>query len=126
MKPRSLVAALSLAVTCVAAQAVTLVPYSAKAVQDAQNAGSPHAIHFHADWCSTCVSQEKVLKNLNSDKDVDLPVFVANYDKETELKKQHNIRSQSVLVVFRGKQEQARLAGETKPEAIKSALKKAF
>ena len=41
-----------------AAQALDVQPYSAKAVADAQAAGKPYALHFHADWCPTCRAQD--------------------------------------------------------------------
>jgi hypothetical protein len=55
-----------------------------------------------------------------------MTVLVANYDKEKELKRQHKVRSQSVLVVFKGPTEVARSAGETKPEQLAQALGKAL
>jgi thioredoxin 1 len=55
-----------------------------------------------------------------------MTVLVADYDKEKDLKREHKVRSQSVLIVFKGEQEVARLGGQTQPEPIAQALSKAL
>jgi len=126
MTSRHLISLLALTLASSFAQALELKPYSAAAVQEAQQSGKPHAVHFHADWCPTCRAQEKAFQSLKDDKDVDFPVYVANYDKEKDLKQKLNIRTQSTLVVYRGTEEKARLAGDADSGNIKNALKKAF
>jgi len=105
------------------ARALDVQPYTANALQQAQSAGKPVAVHFHADWCATCKAQEQAFNSLRGDPKLkDITLLVANYDKERELKKAMNVRSQSVVVVFKGSQETARIGGETKPEKIRAAL----
>lgn len=105
------------------ARALDIQPYTAAALQRAQAGGKPVAVHFHADWCPTCKAQEKAFDSLRSDPRLKgVTVLVANYDDERDLKKSMNVRSQSVVVVFRGNKETARIGGETKPEKIKAAL----
>ena len=108
------------------AQALDIKPYSDAAFAEAQKAGKPVAVHFHADWCPTCKQQEKVLSALKADAGLDLTVLVADYDKEKDLKKRLKVRSQSVMVVFRGEQERARLAGDTEADKCRVALKAAL
>ena len=105
------------------ARALDIQPYTAPALQQAQASGRPVAVHFHADWCSTCKAQEQVFNGLRGDPQLKgITLLVANYDNERELKKAMNVRSQSVVVVFRGSKETARIGGETKPAKIKAAL----
>jgi thiol:disulfide interchange protein len=105
------------------ARALDIQPYTAAGLQQAQAAGKPVAVHFHADWCPTCKAQEKAFNGLRGDSQLKgITLLVANYDNERELKKAMNVRSQSVVVVFRGSKETARIGGETKPEKIKAAL----
>jgi thioredoxin 1 len=105
------------------AQALDIQPYTANALQQAQAAGKPVAVHFHADWCPTCKAQEQAFNSLRGDPQLKgITLLVANYDKERELKQAMNVRSQSIVVVFRGSKETARVGGETKPEKIKAAL----
>jgi len=108
------------------AHALTIEPFSADAFAAAQQAGRPVAVHFHADWCPTCVQQEKAFKQLSAESGLDLTLFVADYDKEKALRRAMKIRSQSTLVVFRGAEEKARVGGETAVDRLRAALKAAL
>ncbi|MEK8084822.1 thioredoxin family protein [Aquabacterium sp. A3] len=110
-----------------ASHALEVQPYNATALAGLQNAGKPVAVHFHADWCPTCVKQAQSLEQLKArDQLKGMTVLVADYDKEKDLKRQYKVRSQSVLIVFKGDQEVARLGGQTQPEPIAQALAKAL
>lgn len=102
--------------------ALTIIPYSSGALAKLQAAGEPVALHFHADWCPTCRAQDKSLEALKADPSLALTVLSVDYDKETELKKQLNVRSQSTFIVYRGKVEKTRQIGETSQEAIRKTL----
>ena len=105
------------------AWALDIQPFSAAALQQAQAAGKAVAVHFHADWCPTCKAQERAFREIKDDPELkEVTLLVANYDNERDLKKSMNIRSQSVIVVFKGPKETARLGGETKPDKIKAGL----
>ena len=109
------------------AQALDIRAYDAAALAGLQNAGKPVALHFHADWCPTCVNQSRALNQLKAAGQLQgITVLVADYDKEKDLRRQHKVRSQSVLIVFKGKAEVARTTGETQPEALSLALAKAL
>lgn len=104
------------------AAALEIKPYSALALADLQEAGQAVALHFHADWCPTCRAQEKVFNGWRGDPAVPGTLLVVNYDNERELRKRLGVRSQSTLIVFKGKAETARLAGDTDPRALAGAL----
>ena len=106
-----------------AAQALEIKPYNPAALAEAQQAGKPVALHFHADWCPTCKAQEKSLAALKVEPGLDMLLLVADYDTEKALKTRFNVRSQSTLVVLHGDQERARLVGDTSADAIRTALK---
>jgi thioredoxin 1 len=106
--------------------ALTVAPYSAEAFAKLQTAGEPMALHFHADWCPTCRAQVKSLEILKTEPNLKLTVLTVDYDKESALKKQLNVRSQSTFIVFRGAAEKARQIGETSPEAIRKTLSSAL
>ena len=118
--------ALVLSAAAALAQALEVKPYTAQALAEAQAAGKPVAVHFHADWCGTCKQQEKAIAQLQGDKSLDMLLLVADYDKEKALRKTLRVRSQSTMVVFRGKDERARLAGDTSADKFRSALRAAL
>ncbi|MFM9914376.1 MAG: thioredoxin family protein [Rhizobacter sp.] len=126
MKFSRTLAATALLLAASMTQALTLAPYSAAALAEAQKAGEPVALHFHADWCTTCKAQDKALTELQADPSLKLTVLRVDYDKEVDLKQQLKVRSQSTLIVYRGATERARLAGETQPDKLKAALKTAL
>jgi thioredoxin 1 len=102
-------------------------PFSANQLTAAQNAGKPVAVHFHADWCPTCVAQSRSIDTLKADPALkNMTLLVANYDNEKELRKAMKVRAQSTFVVFKGKEEVGRIAGDTDATKIKAGLSKAL
>jgi thioredoxin-like negative regulator of GroEL len=108
------------------AHALEVKPYSAQALAAAQKADQPVAIQFHADWCPTCKAQDKVLQSLKAEPGLGVTLLIANYDTEKALKKRFNVRAQSTIVALHGKQERARLVGETSEDSIRKVLKAAL
>ena len=108
------------------AHALDIKPYSAEALDGAQKAGRPVALHFRADWCPTCRAQDKVLESLKTEKDLDLTLLSADYDTEKALKRRFKVNTQSTLIVLKGQQEAARLVGDTTADGIRGALKAAL
>ena len=129
MNRRSVTAVLALSMLGMAsvAHALEIRPFDGATLASLQGAGKPVAVHFHADWCPTCVNQSRAFEQLKAAGQLQgMTVLVADYDKEKDLKRQYKVRSQSVLVVFKGTAEVARSAGETKPEQLRLALAKAL
>ena len=56
----------------------------------------------------------------------DVTLFVADYDKEKDLKKALRVSSQSTFVVFKGGKEVARSTGQTKKEDLAATFAKAL
>jgi thioredoxin-like negative regulator of GroEL len=108
------------------AHALEVKPYSAQALAAAQKADQPVAIQFHADWCPTCKAQDKVLQSLKAEPGLGVTLLIANYDTEKALKKRFNVRAQSTIVALHGKQERARLVGETSEDSIRKVLRAAL
>jgi thioredoxin 1 len=123
---RHVLATLALLLSFGSAQALNIQPYSPAALQAAQQAGQPVALHFHADWCPTCRAQEKVFQSFKGDASLPLTLLVVNYDKERELKRALKVRAQSTLLVYRGSQETRRSGGETDAAVLRDVLKSAL
>ena len=129
MKNRLIVLALSLPLLLASGlvRALDIQPYAAERLQQAQAAGKPVALHFHADWCPTCKVQEQAFQTLKADPQLQaVTLLVVNYDKERELKKALGVRAQSVVIVYKGSKETARVGGETDAAKLKAALASAL
>ncbi len=120
-----LIALVTLAASSIST-ALEVKPYTEANFAKAQADGKSTALHFHADWCPVCKKQTTSMESLKGEKNLDVTVFVANYDLEEPLKKKLGITGQSTFVVFKGAMEKGRMAGSTSPEAIKTVLMKAL
>lgn len=56
-------------------------------------------LFFHASWCPTCRGLDSDIEE-NSNELANAKILKANYDKETKLKKQYEIRVQHTVVFF--------------------------
>ena len=126
MKLLPMIVAATLVASAAWAQALEIKPYSAAALESAEKAGQPVALHFHADWCPTCRAQDKVLQSLKAEKGLDITVLTVDYDNEKALERRFKINMQSTFVVLKGDKESARLVGDTSSEKIVAALKSAL
>jgi methionine-R-sulfoxide reductase len=84
-------------------------------------------LHFHADWCPTCVRQEKVLNGLARDPLLEgVSVYKVDYDHADELKRTYNVSSQSTLVAIDRGVEVGRVLGKTSEADLRDFLRSAF
>lgn len=118
----------ALAAMLIASSALALQsnPYSDQALAEAQAAGKPVALHFHADWCGSCKVQAMVFDTLRKEGKPDMTVLVVDYDKAKEVRSRFGVRSQSTIIVFKGAKETARLSGEIRENRIRQALETAL
>lgn len=105
------------------ALALDIQSYSADRLAQLQSSGRAVAVHFHAEWCGTCKTQQKALQGLKADSGLaQVTLLVADYDKEKDLRRQTKVAAQSTLVVFKGPTEVARVGGETAADKLRTAL----
>lgn len=103
------------------------VPFDQGAFDKAIAAGEPVVVQFHADWCPTCKTQQPLVSKIMSDpKMKDVKLFVADYDKEANLKKALRVSAQSTFVVFKSGKEVTRATGQTTQSAIEGTFAKAL
>jgi thiol-disulfide isomerase/thioredoxin len=102
-------------------------PYEKAAFDKALAEGRPVIVDFFADWCPTCKAQKPHVQSLLGEpKMKDVTLFVADYDKEKDLKKALRVTQQSTFVVFKGGKEVARSTGQTKKEDLAATFAKAL
>jgi thiol-disulfide isomerase/thioredoxin len=102
-------------------------PFDAQAFAAAQDAGKPILVEIHADWCPTCKAQKPVLDRLSGQPRYSgVERFRVDFDAQKDVVKRFKARTQSTLVLFKGKDEVARSVGETDEGRIRSLLDKAL
>ena len=124
LKTLAIVGALSLGSI---ASAMDKKPFDQAAFEAAQAAGKPILVEVSAPWCPTCKAQAPILSRLRSDpRFKELVSFDIDFDSQKDLLQKFNVRTQSTLIVFKGKQETGRSTGDTNAASIEALLGKSI
>ena len=95
--------------------------YEKRAFLDAQSAGKSIVVFVSADWCPICRKQRPSVDALAGDqKFAGVVVFVVSYDADKETLRELNVRKQSTLIAFKGKDERTRFTAETNYQSIRA------
>lgn len=109
------------------ASAAENIPFDQQKFETAQQAGKPILVEVFAPWCPTCRAQAKVLAPLSAEpRFSEFVRFKIDFDGQKDLLRLFNVRVQSTLIVFKGRNETGRLIGETDPAAITALLESAI
>ncbi len=93
----------------------------------AQAAGKPLLIEVTAPWCPTCRAQQPILQKLTAQPRFrDLVFLSVDFDSQKDVLRTLNVQSQSTLVVFKGRQEVGRSAGDTNEASITALVAKSI
>ena len=102
-------------------------PFSTKAFEDAQAAGKAILVEVTAPWCPTCKAQAPILARLSgTPKFKDMVRFNIDFDTQKDLPRKFNVRVQSTMIAFKGKQEVGRSSGDTNAASIEQLLEKSI
>jgi thioredoxin 1 len=105
------------------AQAAERSTFDKAAFEKAQNANKPILVYVSAPWCPTCRAQKPILQKLASNpKFNDLQIFDVDFDSRKDVLASFRINMQSTLVVFKGKEERGRSAGDTTEKGLSTIL----
>jgi thiol-disulfide isomerase/thioredoxin len=93
--------------------------FTQAAFEAAQAAGKPILVEVTAPWCPTCRAQQPILQKLAAEPRFrDLVFLSVDFDSQKDVLRTLRVQSQSTLVVFKGKQEVGRSAGDTNAASI--------
>ena len=82
-----------------------------------------YVVFIHADWCTTCQAQDRVLERLADDPRLaNLRIVVVDYDTQTHVMRFFNVSERSTFIAFNGEAEVARISGVTDREALERFL----
>ena len=83
-------------------------------------------IFIHADWCSTCKAQDKILDSyFQTYPQSKLKRLIVNYDTQKEWVKYFKAPRQSTIYIYKGNEQLLFSVAETNKDKIFEALKKA-
>lgn len=116
-------AILGLLVAAMPATAYERLPYTNVAIDAVRAANKPYIIYVHADWCTTCQAQDRVLEPLIADpRFTDLTIIQVDYDTQQHIMRILNIPERSTFVSYVGTQERDRSWADTTPAGIEAFL----
>lgn len=97
----------------------------AQAKLDALNqSGQPVLVAIHADWCSTCKTQERVLQELLQQAEFkQITLLRMDFDQQRELVRAFGVEYQSTLIAFRNGHEVGRMTAEMSEARIAELLR---
>lgn len=95
------------------------VPYDEARFNAALARRDSFVIAIVAEWCTVCNKQDAIIAELLEEpRFKNLILFIADFDRERELRRRLRIVLQSTLVVFKDGKEVARATGQTDKRAI--------
>ncbi len=101
--------------------------FDAASFEAAQRSGSPLLVAIHADWCTTCRAQERVISELlHEPRFAAVKVLRVDFDAQADVVRRFGAHDRSTLIVFKKGKEVGRSLGETRREAIADLLAKAL
>lgn len=102
-------------------------PITATQLVEIEKQGKSAVISVHADWCSTCKTQDKVLSEFMKNPEYkNVTFYQLEYDTQKDLLKTLKVRSQSTILIFKNGKEVARATGDTKVSALTKLTKQAI
>ena len=99
-------------------------PFTQAKLDALNQAGEPVLVVIHADWCSTCKTQERVLQTLLPQAEFNhLKLLRIDFDKQRELVRTLGVEYQSTLIVFKSGHEVGRSTAEQSEVRIAELLR---
>jgi thioredoxin 1 len=128
MRRRQVVIAIPAALALAApARATQRQPFSDAAFEAAQAAGRPILVEVTAPWCPTCRAQKPHVDAVAADpRMADALLLSVDFDSQKDALRRLNVRTQSTLIAFRGRDERGRATGVTDGAAIRELLFRAL
>ncbi len=87
-------------------------PFDLNKFNESQKNNEKILVLFHASWCPVCKNEDKIFKKLNEEEFFKLiTVYRADFDKETQMKMNLNIKNPGSIILYSGNKEVSRVSG---------------
>jgi thioredoxin-like negative regulator of GroEL len=99
-------------------------PFTQAKLDALNQSGQPVLVAIHADWCSTCKTQERVLQTLLPQSEFKrIKLLRIDFDQQRELVHAFGVEYQSTLMVFKNGHEVGRSTAEQSEAGIAELLR---
>ncbi|MFZ2541873.1 MAG: thioredoxin family protein [Gallionella sp.] len=99
-------------------------PFTHARLDALNQSGQPVLVVIHADWCSTCRTQERVLQELLPQPEFKrIKLLRMDFDQQRELAHAFGVQYQSTLIVFKKGREVSRMTAEMSSVRIAELLR---
>jgi thioredoxin 1 len=99
-------------------------PFTQSRLDALNRTGQPALVAIHADWCSTCKTQERVLQELLTQAEFKrITLLRMDFDQQKEAVRSFGVEYQSTLIVFKEGREVGRSTADQSPVSIAALLR---
>lgn len=99
-------------------------PFTQAKLDALNQSGQPVLVAIHADWCSTCRTQERVLQELLPQAEFKrIKMLRMDFDQQGDLVHSFGVQYQSTLIAFKNGREVGRMTAEMSPVRIEELLR---
>jgi thioredoxin 1 len=99
-------------------------PYTQARLEALNQSGQPVLVAIHADWCSTCKTQERILQELLPQHEFKrVKLLRVDFDQQREAVRSFGVQYQSTLIAFKNGREVGRSTADMSPVRIAELLR---
>jgi thioredoxin 1 len=99
-------------------------PYTQAKLDALNQSGQPVLVAIHADWCSTCKTQERILQGLLPQPEFKrIKMLRVDFDQQKEVVSSFGVQYQSTLIAFKNVHEMGRITADMSPAHIADLLR---
>ena len=99
-------------------------PFTQARLDELNRTDQPVLVAIHADWCSTCKTQEKILQELLPRPEFSrIKMLRVDFDRQKDAVRSFGVRYQSTLIVFKNGREVGRSTADQSAVRIAELLR---
>ena len=99
-------------------------PFTQARLDELNRTDQPVLVAIHADWCSTCKTQEKILQELLPRPEFSrIKMLRVDFDRQKDAVRSFGVRYQSTLIVFKNGHEVGRSTADQSAVRIAELLR---
>ncbi len=99
-------------------------PFTQAKLDALNQSGQPVLVAIHASWCSTCLTQERILQELLPQTEFKrVKLLRVDFDQQKEVVRSFGVQYQSTLIAFKNGHEVGRSTAELSQDRIADLLR---